>query len=206
MVLTMTMAAGCVICSPAPAQEPDPGSLGSIEGKWAGAVALPGEEFRFSVTFEQAEGVLSATMDIPAQGAMGLPLTAVSYVDGRVHFEFDGEIRGLAVWDGAHVGDTIEGEFKQGDLTATFSVSRADAGPPEAEEAVLRGFEEVPSESGVIHLVLEKIRVLLDRPPRVRTPASCDPSAGSTADALASSSPRPANPREHDPAIRRTLR
>ena len=137
MVLRMIMAAGCVISTPALAQEPDPGSRESIEGKWAGAVALPGRELRFSVTFEQADGVLSATMDIPAQGAMGLPLTAVSYVGGRVHFEFDGEIRGLAVWDGAHEGDMIEGEFKQGDLTTTFSVSRADAGEPEAVDGFL---------------------------------------------------------------------
>ena len=137
MVLRMIMAAGCVISTPALAQEPDPGSRESIEGKWAGAVALPGRELRFSVTFEQADGVLTATMDIPAQGAMGLPLTAVSYVDGRVHFEFDGEIRGLAVWVGAHAGDTIEGEFKQGDLTTTFAVSRADAGEPEAVDGFL---------------------------------------------------------------------
>ena len=137
MVLRMILAAGCVIPSPALAQEPVPGSRAGIEGKWAGAVALPGREFRFSVTFEQADGVLSATMDIPAQGAVGLPLIAVSYVDGRVHFEFDGEIRGLAVWDGAHEGDTIEGEFEQGDVTATFSVSRAGATEPEAVDGFL---------------------------------------------------------------------
>ena len=152
MVLRMIMAAGCVISSPALAQEPDPESRGSIEGEWAGAVALPGGEFRFSVTFEQADGVLSATMDIPAQGEVGLPLIAVSYVDGRVHFELDGPIRGLAVWDGAHEGDMIEGEFKQGALTTTFSVSRADAGEPEAEEPIAYGVEEVSFENGEIHL------------------------------------------------------
>ena len=132
MVLRTILAAACVIAPPALAQQPVPGSRAGIEGQWSGAVALPGRELRFSVTFEQADGALSATMDIPAQGAVGLPLIAVSYVDGRVHFEFDGEIRGRAVWDGAHQGDTIEGEFKQGDVTATFSLSRADAAEPEA--------------------------------------------------------------------------
>ena len=117
--------------------------------EWAGAVALPVGELPFSVTFEQTGGVLSATMDIPAQGAMGLPLIAVSYVDSRVHFELDAPI-GLAVWDGAHEGDTIEGEFKQGGLATTFSVSRADAG--EAEESVPYGVEEVSFENGVIQL------------------------------------------------------
>lgn len=151
MVPRMIMAAGCLIASPALPQEPNPERRGSIEGKWAGAVALPVGELPFSVTFEQADGVLSATMDIPAQGAMGLPLTAVSYVDGRVHFELDAPI-GLAVWDGGHAGDMIEGEFTQGALATTFSVSPADAGESEAEEPVAYRVEEVSFENGEIHL------------------------------------------------------
>ncbi len=151
MVLRMILAAGCVIDSPALAQEPDPEPRGSIGGKWVGAVALPVGELPFSVIFEEADGVLSATMDIPAQGAMGLPLTAVSHVHGRVHFELDAPI-GLAAWDGALEGDTIKGEFRQGVLTTTFSVSRADAGESEAEEPVPYGVEEVSFENGEIHL------------------------------------------------------
>ena len=96
---------------------------------------LPTGELPFSVTFERADGVLSATMDI--QGAMDLPLTAVSHENDRVHFELETPI-GLAAWDGALTGDTIEGEgeFTQGVVTATFSVSRADLPEAEAEEPV----------------------------------------------------------------------
>ena len=151
MVLRMIVAGASVIASPAQAQEPDPASRGSIEGEWAGAVALPVGELPFSVTFEQAGGVLSATMDIPAQGAMGLPLIAVSYVDGRVHFELDSPL-GRAVWDGAHAGDMIEGEFTQGGLTTTFSASRAGAGESESEEPVPYDVEEASFENGEIHL------------------------------------------------------
>ena len=86
MALRMLVAAAGLVSSPALlAQEPDggpEGNAGGIEGKWTGAVVLPTGELPFSVTFERAGGVLSATMDIPAQGASGLPLTAVSY-EGR---------------------------------------------------------------------------------------------------------------------------
>lgn len=154
MVLRMLVAAGCALPSPALAQEPDPGSggtSGGVEGRWAGSVVLPTGELPFAVTFEGADGALSATMDIPAQGAMGLPLTAVSYVDGRVHFELEAPI-GLAAWDGALDGDTIEGEFTQGVLTATFSVSRADLPEAEAEEPVPYRAEEISFENGDVHL------------------------------------------------------
>ncbi|MDE2943453.1 MAG: alpha/beta fold hydrolase [Gemmatimonadota bacterium] len=153
MVLRMLVAAGCVLTSPALAQEPDPGPegrSGGVEGRWAGSVVLPTGELPFSVTFERADDVLSATMDIPAQGAMGLPLTAVSYVDGRVHFELEAPI-GLAAWDGALTDDTIEGEFTQGVATGTFSVSRADLPEAEAEAPVPYRAEEVSFENGDLH-------------------------------------------------------
>lgn len=153
MALRMLVAAGCLLSSPALAQEPDPDPAegAGVEGRWAGAVVLPTGELPFAVTFERADGVLSATMDIPAQGALGLPLTAVSYDDGRVHFELDAPI-GLAVWDGALEGDTIEGEFAQGVVTTSFSVTRADPVESEPEEPAPYLSEEVSFENGGIHL------------------------------------------------------
>ena len=153
MALRMLVAAGCVLSSPALAQEPDPAPEGraGVEGRWAGSVVLPTGELPFAVTFERTDGVLSATMDIPAQGALGLPLTAVSYDDGRVHFELDAPI-GLAVWDGTLEGDTIEGEFAQGVVSTSFSVTRADPVEPEPEEPAPYRSEEVSFENGDIHL------------------------------------------------------
>ena len=98
-------------------------------------MVLPTGELPFSVTFERADGALSATMDIPAQSVLDLLLTAVSYADGRVHFELHAPI-GLAVWDGAHEGDTIEGEFTQGAARGTFSVERAAVVEPESDEPI----------------------------------------------------------------------
>ena len=151
MALRMLVAAGCVLASPALAQEPDPDPPegAGVEGRWAGSVVLPTAELPFAVTFERADGALSASMDI--QGQVGLPLTAVSHADGRVHFELETPI-GLAVWDGALEGDTIEGEFEQGVVTTSFSITRADPVEPEPEEPAPYRSEEVSFENGDIHL------------------------------------------------------
>ena len=140
-------AVGCVLSAPALVQQPESG----VEGRWAGSVVLPTGELPFSVTFERADGALSTTMDIPAQGVLDLLLTAVSYADGRVHFELQAPI-GLAVWDGAREGDTIEGEFTQGAAPGTFSVERAAVVEPECDEPVPYREKEVSFETGDVHL------------------------------------------------------
>ena len=145
--LGLWTAAGCALSTPALAQEPDAG----LEGRWAGSVVLPTGELPFSVTFETGDGEPAATMDIPVQGALGLPLTAVSYAEGRVHFELQASI-GLAVWDGALDGDRIEGNFTQGVAIGTFAIERAEAVEPEPEEPVPYREEEVSFENGETHL------------------------------------------------------
>lgn len=151
MALRMLVAAGCVLSSPALAQEPDPDPAegAAVEGRWAGAVVLPTGELPFAVTFGRADGVLSASMDI--QGQVGLPLTAVSHTDGRVHFELETPI-GLAAWDGTLEGDTIEGEFAQGVVTTSFSVTRADPVESEPEEPAPYRSEEVSFENEDVRL------------------------------------------------------
>ena len=139
------VAVGALV-APAAAQEAEPG----VDGRWAGSVVLPVGDLPFSVTFETTEGGLSGTMDIPSQ-ALGLPLTAVSLMDGRVHFELEASI-GRAVWDGRLDGDRIEGDFTQGAVTATFSVVRAEVEAAEPEEPVPYREEEVSFENGDIHL------------------------------------------------------
>ena len=133
-------AVGGVLSAPALVQQPGSG----VEGRWAGSVVLPTGELPFSVTFERADGALSATMDIPAQSVLDLLLTAVSYADGRVHFELQAPI-GLAVWDGAHEGDTIEGEFTQG--AASWDVFRRAR---RSGRAGVRRARTIPREGGLL--------------------------------------------------------
>ena len=129
------------------AQSPTTG----VEGRWGGALTILGTELPFSVTFEIPDGKLLAAMDIPAQGASNLPLTSVSYEDSRVHFELQAGI-GLAVWDGIHEGDVIEGEFTQNGVLGTFRIEREDgAGTVEEPELLPYQQEEITFENGQFH-------------------------------------------------------
>jgi hypothetical protein len=85
-----------------------------------------GSELKIEVTFKTAGTGLSATIDIPQQGAANLPLTAVRYEAAKVHFELQAG-PGLAVWDGELGNGEISGRFTQGGAEGTFVL--APAGP-----------------------------------------------------------------------------
>lgn len=120
----LTITAGALmtiawLTGPAPlgAQQPD------VLGRWEGAILVLGSELGIGVQFAAEEDGLSATIDIPQQGAMGLPLQNVSYDPPRVHFELMGG-PGLAIFAGTLAGDSIGGSFSQSGVTGTFHLAR----------------------------------------------------------------------------------
>lgn len=94
-----------------------------LEGRWEGSLSALGQTLEIGVTFDSATTPLSARIDIPAQGALGLQLQNVSFESPRVHFELPAG-PGLAVWAGQLRGDTIEGRFTQGGAVGTFTLAR----------------------------------------------------------------------------------
>ena len=96
--------------APLDAQQPD------VVGRWDGAILVLGSELGIGVQFSAGEDGLSATIDIPQQGAMGLPLQNVSFESPRVHFELMGG-PGLAIFDGTLAGDSIGGSFSQSTIS-----------------------------------------------------------------------------------------
>ena len=121
--------------------QPSPPSQSPVEGRWEGAILIVGSELKIEVTFKTAGTGLSATIDIPQQGAANLPLTAVRSEAGKVHFELQAG-PGLAVWDGELRDGEISGRFTQGGAEGTFRLKRpqpatAPSEPlPYAEEEV----------------------------------------------------------------------
>ena len=73
---------------PAPPSSTDTAdsSEASATGTWEGAIETPGSPLGVVVTLAEEAGSLSGTIDIPAQGAVGLPLTAVSVAGQAVTF------------------------------------------------------------------------------------------------------------------------
>ena len=84
-----------------------------LSGSWIGTLELPGSELEmvFHITAD-ADGKLSGTLDVPAQGATGIPISQVSNEDGVVVFDvalIAGTFSGSFDSDGA----TLEGFWEQ---------------------------------------------------------------------------------------------
>jgi len=112
------------------------GEVGSmqLQGVWDGTLAVPGADIQIIVKFLDDPaaagdgGSASATIDIPAQNAIGLPLSNVratgADTGSEVHFEL--AVAGPSlVADGVIAADgTIAGTFTQGAASGEFSLER----------------------------------------------------------------------------------
>lgn len=96
------------------------------EERWKGTFEAMGFEMVVIVHFIFDEDKLRATIDIPQQGAAGIPLINVQYGDDSVYFELPAP-PGLAVFDGKRDGNSITGVFRQTGITGTFDLILEDA-------------------------------------------------------------------------------
>jgi alpha-beta hydrolase superfamily lysophospholipase len=93
-----------------------------LDGQWEGAIDIGGTQLDIIVKFDSSTGALMATIDIPQQGAIDLPLDQVALDGDAVHFAI-GSVG--AVFDGTLDGDAIRGDFAQAGATGTFELARA---------------------------------------------------------------------------------
>jgi pimeloyl-ACP methyl ester carboxylesterase len=98
-------------------------------GHWEGAIELPGEPLGIMVDLAVGEAGWSGTIDIPLQGAKGLPLAEVR-VDGvAVSFRIAG-VPGNPTFEGALREGRISGLFRQSGQEFPFHLGRETAAPP----------------------------------------------------------------------------
>jgi dipeptidyl aminopeptidase/acylaminoacyl peptidase len=96
-----------------------------LAGVWNGKIALPNAELQIRVNITAADGGWTGTIDIPQQGATGLPLVNFRVEDGRAKFDLDTGPGGIATFDGALDGDKISGSFGQAGMSFPFTLERA---------------------------------------------------------------------------------
>lgn len=98
----------------------------SIEGIWQGKLKIPGIELTivFKI-FENPDGTLTATMDSPDQGATGIPVEEVIFIDNTLRLEVKSA---GGVFEGKVSEDflVIEGEWKQSGQTLSLTLKRVD--------------------------------------------------------------------------------
>ena len=110
----------------------------SFAGYWDGTIELPGTRLDIRVhLIEGEDGAWSGTIDIPMQGAKGLPLSNIAVAGDSITFVLAG-VPGNPTFTGALVGDRIAGPFTQSGQTFAFEIARG------TEEAPRRPQDPVP--------------------------------------------------------------
>lgn len=95
--------------------------IAQITGDWKGSIDAMGQKLELIFHIEEDNGKLSATLDVPAQGATGLPLDKINFSDPDVELGFSQA--GLG-YKGTLSGNTIEGNFSQGGMELPLTLTR----------------------------------------------------------------------------------
>ncbi len=85
-------------------------TFAQIAGAWKGTIEAAGMKLDLTFNIEEKDGQLSATMDVPAQGAAGIPVDRVVYEDPDLTLSISAA--GIT-YQGKVAGNEIEGTFKQ---------------------------------------------------------------------------------------------
>ena len=128
------------------------GAQPGVAGRWAGAIEVMGQKLQIAVSLAEEGGSLEGTIDIPQQGAKGLPLINLRAGGGAVHFELQAGPGNVAVFDGRRTGDTIAGTFEQAGVKGTFSMTQGSEPRTQAQAPVPYRQEDVQVTSGPIRL------------------------------------------------------
>jgi hypothetical protein len=124
--------------TPEPTATPEPESAESDTtspvGYWEGAIATSGVEILINVDFTEGDDGLSGTIDIPQQGAAGLPLENITLDGEQIHFEISSV---GAIFDGTVTAEGIAGDFVQGAATGTFEMTASERLEDEATDDVV---------------------------------------------------------------------
>jgi len=108
-----------------------------ITGDWKGTLNVQGTNMDLIFHITENNGVYSATMDVPMQGAAGIAIEKVAFSDNQLalsssqlHLSYKGTL----------AGDSIAGTFEQGGMSLPLNLSKfksklpGDASLPSSEE------------------------------------------------------------------------
>jgi len=118
------------------AQETD-----SAAGHWSGEIEIPGSPLAFDVDLADGDEGWSGDISIPAQQLADFALVDVTVDGADVSFRMP-EVPGDPTFTGIRDGDTITGDFAQGDQTFPFTLTRGEDRAAMAREA-LEGIDPI---------------------------------------------------------------
>jgi hypothetical protein len=98
-------------------------------GHWEGAIILPTGELQIKVDLSRQGDQVSGTIDIPQQGAAGLPLAGIEIDGSAITFAIKG-VPGDPTFKGKLSDGAITGDFVQGGGSFEFKLGRDAVEPP----------------------------------------------------------------------------
>jgi uncharacterized protein len=94
-------------------------------GTWSGAIQVPGQALKISITLVREGDAYSGKIAIPAQGVTGMSLDQITVEGDRIRMRIAG-VPGEPVFDGKLDGTRIAGTFTQGGMGFPFELQRGD--------------------------------------------------------------------------------
>ncbi len=105
----------------------------TLEGDWIGGIDFGKEWQSVRFSFKSEGATIKGTLDFPQQNRIGLALNRVVFESPHVHIEWQGRTD-VAVFDGVLEGDSISGEFVQGERKGKFGLVRVVKANPGLNE------------------------------------------------------------------------
>ena len=99
----------------------------TVKGDWSGTLNAMGQEIGMVFHLSGDDNALTATMDVPAQGASGIPVEKATFEGGKLSLSVMG---GQMVYEGNVKGETIEGTFKQAGMDFPLTLTRGEVKKP----------------------------------------------------------------------------
>ncbi len=96
----------------------------NIAGSWMGVLKVQGMELKIVFNIENSDNKLSATMDSPDQGAKGIPVSNITFIDNKLKIEID---KANITYEGTYQSrDSIIGTFNQRGLSLPLNLAPVD--------------------------------------------------------------------------------
>lgn len=102
--------------------------IAQIAGSWKGELDVMGQKLAMTFNIEKnKDNTYSATLDIPDQGAMGIPLDKVEYLHPQVTLGFS---QAAMTYKGELKGETIEGNLSQSGMEMPLVLKKTEVSLP----------------------------------------------------------------------------
>jgi dipeptidyl aminopeptidase/acylaminoacyl peptidase len=98
-----------------------------ITGDWKGTLDVQGMELEIIFHISEADGAYSATLDVPLQGAAGIPVETIQFEDNQLTVSMS---QLQLSYKGTLSGETIEGTFEQGGMTLPLTFTKFESKLP----------------------------------------------------------------------------